>query len=290
MIPKISKLKKTSLLLILFLSVSVFSYQEKGILGLNREITADSSRGEEYFILPQKFEVVSKPLDSPEIAVNNANSLAYYQPLDQKQLKELEVKLKPRVVRGRGFKYTVQRGDTIEKIAKKFGVSKKDLISANNLLNENKLKAGETIYIPLGNRKSVAVISQPRFISKFFVKALTNIGGMLVPVNGLNQGITHSNNGVDISSDCGTPVYSADSGIVIESYDGWNGGYGNYIKIRHQNYSTLYGHLSKRYVAIGDYVEAGSLIGLVGATGKVSGPTGCHLHFEVLGRENPLVK
>ncbi|MGC8981582.1 MAG: M23 family metallopeptidase, partial [Minisyncoccia bacterium] len=52
----------------------------------------------------------------------------------------------------------------------------------------------------------------------------------------------------------------------------------------------LYGHLLQRYVDVGEYVEKGSLIGIVGNTGKVEGPTGCHLHFEVRGKRNPLGK
>jgi murein DD-endopeptidase MepM/ murein hydrolase activator NlpD len=86
-------------------------------------------------------------------------------------------------------------------------------------------------------------------------------------------------------------VYAANSGTVVESSDGWNGGYGNYIIIKHSNGSySLYGHLSLRLVSIGDTVDKGELIGYVGNTGYTVGPTGCHLHFEIRGASNPLLK
>jgi murein DD-endopeptidase MepM/ murein hydrolase activator NlpD len=66
---------------------------------------------------------------------------------------------------------------------------------------------------------------------------------------------------------------------------GWNGGYGNYIVIRHGNgVQTLYAHLSSVSVAPGAYVAQGQTIGGMGNTGK---STGTHLHFEVRGGSNP---
>ena len=181
--------------------------------------------------------------------------------------------------------YVVKKGDTLEIIAKKFGVKKKDILALNNIKNEHLLLAGKKILIPASNIKIQAKIKERVVLRPVFVSALSNLGNILVPVSGLNQRRIHSNNGVDISAECGSPVYAAESGIVTESYDGWNGGYGNYIVIQHKNFETLYGHLSQRYVDIGDYVEKGSIIGTVGATGKA---TGCHLHFETRGLKNPL--
>jgi murein DD-endopeptidase MepM/ murein hydrolase activator NlpD len=94
--------------------------------------------------------------------------------------------------------------------------------------------------------------------------------------------------GLDLSTPSGTPVYAADTGLVI--FAGWTGiGYGNTIVIDHGNgYRTLYGHLSQVSTYCGAKVEAGVLIGLSGSTGNSSGP---HLHFEVRvpdGYINPL--
>jgi murein DD-endopeptidase MepM/ murein hydrolase activator NlpD len=84
--------------------------------------------------------------------------------------------------------------------------------------------------------------------------------------------------GTDLKLNVGDPVYSSFDGIVrIKSYD--RNGYGYYVVVRHKNgLETLYGHLSKFSVEIGQEVKAGEMIGLGGSTGRSSGP---HLHFEI---------
>lgn len=83
--------------------------------------------------------------------------------------------------------------------------------------------------------------------------------------------------GIDIPLKLGDPVYAAFSGRVrISEYN--KGGYGNLVIIRHDNgLETYYGHLSERKVEAGAWVEAGTVIGLGGTTGRSTGP---HLHFE----------
>ncbi len=85
--------------------------------------------------------------------------------------------------------------------------------------------------------------------------------------------------GVDFAAPTGTPIMAAGSGTV--EYAGRNGGYGNYIRIRHTDgYKTAYAHLSKfaRGVRKGKYVTQDQTIGYVGSTGRSTGP---HLHYEV---------
>jgi murein DD-endopeptidase MepM/ murein hydrolase activator NlpD len=84
--------------------------------------------------------------------------------------------------------------------------------------------------------------------------------------------------GVDIAAPQGTGVFvSAEGSVVRTGYDA--AGYGRFVEIRHPNgMSTLYGHLSRLDVATGDRVSGGERIGLVGSTGRSTGP---HLHFEV---------
>jgi murein DD-endopeptidase MepM/ murein hydrolase activator NlpD len=84
--------------------------------------------------------------------------------------------------------------------------------------------------------------------------------------------------GVDLRLTTGDDVYSAFDGIVrMASYDRY--GYGHFILIRHRNgLETLYGHLSKLLVNVGQEVRAGEVIGYGGNTGRSTGP---HLHFEV---------
>lgn len=84
--------------------------------------------------------------------------------------------------------------------------------------------------------------------------------------------------GVDIAAPSGTGVYvSAEGSVLRTGYE--PAGYGRFVEIRHPNgMTTLYGHLSRLDVASGDRLEAGERIGLVGSTGRSTGP---HLHFEV---------
>jgi murein DD-endopeptidase MepM/ murein hydrolase activator NlpD len=83
--------------------------------------------------------------------------------------------------------------------------------------------------------------------------------------------------GMDFSARTGTDVYATGEGAI--SYASWKQGYGNCIMINHgYGYVTLYGHLSAVKVHVGQKVKRGDVIGLVGSTGKSTGP---HLHYEV---------
>lgn len=83
--------------------------------------------------------------------------------------------------------------------------------------------------------------------------------------------------GLDIIASRGTPVHAARGGVVV--YAGRNDGFGKLVEVRHeQGVSTLYAHLSRIGVSLGEHVERGEVVGRVGSTGNSSGP---HLHFEV---------
>lgn len=82
---------------------------------------------------------------------------------------------------------------------------------------------------------------------------------------------------IDIANGTGTNIYASDSGVVTRASAYTT--YGNCIVINHGNgYSTLYAHLSKFKVQVGDQVQQGQAIGLMGSTGYSTGP---HLHFEI---------
>jgi murein DD-endopeptidase MepM/ murein hydrolase activator NlpD len=95
--------------------------------------------------------------------------------------------------------------------------------------------------------------------------------------------------GVDFAAPRGTPIYAAGRGVVEAA--GRNGGYGNYVRIRHNGtYSTAYAHLKgfAKGIRRGRRVRQGQVIGYVGTTGRSTGP---HLHYEVHkggGQVNPL--
>jgi murein DD-endopeptidase MepM/ murein hydrolase activator NlpD len=78
----------------------------------------------------------------------------------------------------------------------------------------------------------------------------------------------------------GSQIVAADEGVVIEAEaSGYNSGYGSYVKIDHGGgVHTLYAHLARVQVEVGDQIAAGEPIGTVGMTGFTTGP---HLHLEV---------
>jgi murein DD-endopeptidase MepM/ murein hydrolase activator NlpD len=92
--------------------------------------------------------------------------------------------------------------------------------------------------------------------------------------------------GIDLSVPYGSTIYATGKGVVV--YSGWKGGYGNFIEIDHGNgYLTRYGHASRLLVSVGDSVDKNQEIGLVGCSGRCTGP---HVHYEVVlngKRQNP---
>ncbi len=90
--------------------------------------------------------------------------------------------------------------------------------------------------------------------------------------------------GMDIDGERGDIVAAPANGTIITA--GWEGGYGNLIEIDHGNgLTTRYGHLSKIGVQVGDTIQRGQLIGLIGSTGRSTGP---HLHYEVRVNDKPI--
>ena len=99
------------------------------------------------------------------------------------------------------------------------------------------------------------------------------------------RGFTWYHNGVDLAANEGNPIHAAQSGQVI--WAGWDvGGLGWSVKINHCNHvSTVYGHMEKLEVTVGQIVLVGDVIGLEGSTGWSTGP---HLHFMVEWNNEPI--
>lgn len=223
---------------------------------------------------------------------NNLTTRSYIRPGDK--LKILPVS---------GVVYKVQRGDTVGKIARKYNAKEEDIIRENKLKpNGTDIVAGEELIIP-GGRPSAAAPVASRTI-KETVSPLKGIVSAPLPsiespagsgyvwpagVRRITQyyGLRHT--GVDIAGPIGTPLYASKAGTVIRSQCGWNGGYGCYIIIDHGGgVTTLYGHASKLIATVGQRVDQGEVIALMGNTGRSTGP---HIHFEVRTngkRGNPL--
>jgi len=116
-------------------------------------------------------------------------------------------------------------------------------------------------------------------------KLSSNFGMRKHPISGY----TKMHKGIDFAAPIGTPIYAGGNGVI--EFVGRNGGYGKYIRIRHNNeYKTAYAHLNnyKKGIAKGVRVNQGDIIGYVGNTGLSTGP---HLHYEIIYQNkqiNPL--
>jgi len=93
-------------------------------------------------------------------------------------------------------------------------------------------------------------------------------------------GYVKMHTGVDWATPYGTPIFASGNGVVEKAE--WEGGYGKYVRIKHNNgYETAYGHMSAfaKGMEPGKRVRQGQVIGFVGSTGQ---STGAHVHYEIL--------
>lgn len=165
----------------------------------------------------------------------------------------------------------------------------------NNVVYDNLTEREKRYYDSLDTLVSNLVL--PNSVRNSSVK---NNTGFIRPVNyrinsgyGMRKHPIHGDvrmhTGVDFAAPMGTPIKSVQSGQVV--FSGTKGGYGKTVIIKHNDrYSTLYGHASKLNVSVGQFVNQGDIIALVGSTGVSTGP---HLHFEVFEygkRINPASK
>jgi murein DD-endopeptidase MepM/ murein hydrolase activator NlpD len=89
--------------------------------------------------------------------------------------------------------------------------------------------------------------------------------------------------GIDLSAPYMSPVYATAGGVV--TYTGWRSEYGKVVEITHGNgIVTLYGHLHRPIVSVGQRVAEHTQIGYLGSTGRSSGP---HVHYEILVNDEP---
>lgn len=180
---------------------------------------------------------------------------------------------------GNGIYHRVERGQTVYRIARAYGIDLRTLMEVNGIEDPRTLETGRPLWIP-GATHPIRVPpyrggteGMSRFAGKQWVR----------PVDGtISSGFGKRNSGrhegVDILAKRGTPVRAAAYGLVIYAGDGMRG-YGNVVVLDHgEEVTTLYGHLYRIQVKSGDAVAQGQRIGTVGSTGNA---TTNHLHFEL---------
>ena len=192
-----------------------------------------------------------------------------------------------------GIEYTVKKGDTLANIVKKYKGDLRETQQYNAFSDDVILTVGDEVIIP-GGEAPLPKINKGTTVHYNPLRGVDGpeyIGYYIRPIVGgrISQGL-HGYNAIDFAAPSGTPILAAASGeVIISKANGyWNGGYGNYIVIKHNNGTqTLYSHNSRNIVWSGYYVVQGQVIGYVGSTGRSTGP---HVHFEVRGAKNPFAK
>jgi murein DD-endopeptidase MepM/ murein hydrolase activator NlpD len=181
------------------------------------------------------------------------------------------------------FNTELQKGDSfrvaVEKLSLDGAFSRYGRILAAELLRGERViqavrfdgRNGPGYYMPDGRPMRKAFLRSPlRFtrISSGFSRA------RLHPI----LQVVRAHLGVDYAAPTGTPVRASADGTVTQA--GWDGGYGKVVRMRHANgYQTLYGHLSRINVRVGQHLIQGTVLGAVGATGLATGP---HLDYRMV--------
>ena len=192
-----------------------------------------------------------------------------------------------------GTTHVVQKGETLYRIAKAYGVDPRELMDANGISDPRSLAPGQELFVPGAPRAVDAAPPLPGSAASRdpdpplprrngSAKLAWPLQGVLYRGYGVKQGQRHD--GIDLSAPEGTIVHAAAAGEVI--YTGTQSGYGVIVILRHaDSLITLYAHNSAVLVKDGDRVAAGTPIAKVGQSGRTTGP---HLHFEVrLGLNGP---
>ena len=193
------------------------------------------------------------------------------------------------------FQREIQKGDSFEVLYERVLDDQGEIVNQGKIIYANLVLSGEEIQIFRFTPSSG--------FSDFFHANGQSVRKALLrtPIDGARissgfgkrkhpiLGYTKMHRGTDFAAPSGTPIYAAGDGVIEKA--GWNGGYGRYIRLRHNDtYKTAYAHLSKiaSGIAPGKRIRQGQVIGYVGSSGRSTGP---HLHYEVMlngNQVNPL--
>lgn len=169
--------------------------------------------------------------------------------------------------------HQVEQGETLFRIARRYGVQVADLKEVNGLASDT-IRPGQLLLVPGGQGEGTGL-----------ALGGTYIWPVLAPVSSLygpRWGRNH--NGIDLAANQGDTIRASRDGDVWVA--GPVPGYGETVILNHADGSrTLYAHCSKLLVKAGQKVKQGQAIALVGSTGQSTGP---HLHFEIIQNDRPI--
>lgn len=227
-----------------------------------------------------------------------------------------------RIPNQEGIFYVLKKGESIEAVSRRYGVSMNKIRQVNPDLNIAALKTGTEVFLPgarpeglvekhepvklaeakkspASSAKNAKTAAKPAPKAEKPAKGEIAVrkakGGFRWPIMGRinspfgwrQHPITRRKDfhtGIDIKAERNDPIKAAGSGRVI--YSGWMGGYGKVLVIEHNNgQSTLYAHCSTLLAGKGASVSSGQLVAKIGTTGRSTGP---HLHFEVRNGNSPV--
>jgi LysM repeat protein len=199
-----------------------------------------------------------------------------------------------------GAYHTVMEGDTLASIAERYKVSPETLDNQWNAIDAGEsLAEGKLLVIPGGVGEDFELEPPPAqptspgvgaasgswgYCGDTAVSGYGANGSFILPTGSYAVSgwvFADARNprhiGLDYRCRLGDPIYAADAGVVV--WAGWNGGYGNLVRVRHGNgYETYYAHFSAYAVSCGTPVRQGQVLGYCGSTGWSTGP---HLHYEI---------
>ena len=186
------------------------------------------------------------------------------------------------------------RAVDIEKLKKSFQSIDSGMFRINNFLQEKGLSDGR---LPnAGGMEEALAVTDLNGIANFYEnfvneaeekirftplgvphpgKETSDFGYRYNPFSGTS---VEAHPGIDFKGNTGDPIKATADGMI--KFAGYRGGYGNCVIIAHANeFETLFGHLSRILAKEGQKIKAGDVIGLLGSTGRSTGP---HVHYEVM--------
>ncbi len=256
----------------------MYDLQILDILEYNQLETFDIQAGQKIWLVPGMVEgseiaeetvVAEGPVDPEEQDIHD---------LDE-EVGEVAGRPVPETGQARtpaGEYHTVQAGENLYRISLRYGMTVDELKKMNNLTTDE-IHVGQRLAIAPGAgpvpRPPAERPDPPRHVMRRNDLHVP-VNGRVVSEFGIRNGIRH--NGIDIAAPLGEPIHAVLSGKV--AFAGTQRGYGNIIVLEHKDYvATVYAHLERCLVRLGEEVRKGQPIATVGQSGNASGP---HLHFE----------